>query len=68
MFKKIIEVLLLILNYFFKRKTKTMDDDLAKQADQERLKEDKELFDAIKSGDSLTVARIREKRKHYKHI
>ena len=34
----------------------------------DRLKEDKQLADAIKRGDSETVSKIRERRKHYSKI
>jgi len=34
----------------------------------DRLKEDKQLADAIKSGDSETVSKIRERRKHYSKL
>jgi hypothetical protein len=36
--------------------------------DEQRLKEDIELADAIKNGDSETVSKIRERRKHYSKI
>ena len=36
--------------------------------DEKLLKEDIELANAIKNGDEITVARIRERRKHYGKI
>ena len=59
MISTIINIISTIFNFLWKSKTNTVD---------ERLKEDMELANAIKKGDSDTVNKIRERRKHYLNI
>lgn len=56
MITKVLKIIGIISN-FFDRSSKN-----------DRLKEDKELADAIKRGDSETVSKIRERRKHYSNL
>jgi len=42
--------------------------DKNKMRDKKRVKEDKELAEAIRNGDSKTVGKIRERRKKYKNL
>lgn len=58
MINTIINTLLTIIRFFWKSNT----------AEDKRLKEDLELANAIKNGDSDTVNKIRERRKHYSNI
>jgi hypothetical protein len=57
MFSSIIQLIANFLNWMLRRKTETADD--------AKLREDAELADAIKRGDSETVSAIRERRKRY---
>ena len=57
MLSSILQLIISILNWIFGRKSESADD--------AKLREDAELADAIKRGDSETVAAIRERRKRY---
>ena len=57
MIATIIQLVINVLNWIFQRKKETADDI--------KLREDTELANAIKRGDSETVSAIREKRRRY---
>ena len=71
LFTAIIELIIRITNFILQKKEKSAKDvekEEKQKADAERLAEDMQLANAIKTGDWETVAKIREKRKHYSNL